>query len=185
MIHIVTGHARSGTTMAMKILEACGARKLIVSGERNDFMETSQEVLKEFFYDPNEFDNTSIKIIGIKRLLNLRPLKSGYRIIFMKRNPYEINASFEKMTGWNPMLGNPSITEMTKTAEILLLRNDVQLVTLDYRKIVENPKLGLEPLNKLGIIPNEKAWAIPQDKECHWKFEDMDIRGPWKSVRES
>jgi hypothetical protein len=101
---IVSGLPRSGTSMAMKMLEA-GGMELVVDNVR-----TADEDNPKGYYEDErvknlaEMEDTSwfraargkvIKVVS--SLLNYLPTDNAYKVIFMRRNLHEVLASQAKM----------------------------------------------------------------------------------------
>jgi len=101
---IVSGLPRSGTSMAMKMLEA-GGMELVVDNVRTADVDNP----KGYYEDERvknlaEMEDTSwfraargkvIKVVS--SLLNYLPTDNAYKVIFMRRNLHEVLASQAKM----------------------------------------------------------------------------------------
>jgi len=101
---VVSGLPRSGTSMAMKMLEA-GGMELVV-----DNIRTADEDNPKGYYEDErvkelaEMEDTSwlrgargrvIKVVS--SLLNYLPATNAYKVVFMRRNLHEVLASQTKM----------------------------------------------------------------------------------------
>lgn len=101
---IVSGLPRSGTSMAMKMLEA-GGMELVVDNirtadEDNPKGYYEDERVKELaeMDDKSWFRGTRGKVIKVvSSLLNSLPTNNFYKIVFMRRNLHEVLASQSKM----------------------------------------------------------------------------------------
>jgi len=101
---IVSGLPRSGTSMAMKMLEA-GGMELVVDNirtadEDNPKGYYEDERVKELaeMDDKSWFKGARGKVIKVvSSLLNSLPTNNFYKIVFMRRNLHEVLASQSKM----------------------------------------------------------------------------------------
>jgi hypothetical protein len=120
---VVSGLPRSGTSMAMKMLEA-GGLELVIDHER----EADEDNPKGYFEDERVKDlersadrawirdarGKGIKVIS--RLLRSLPLDSRYRVILMRRDLGEVLASQRKML---ERLGEQDGADDTRMRELL------------------------------------------------------------------
>jgi hypothetical protein len=101
---VVSGLPRSGTSMAMKMLEA-GGMDLVVDNVRTADVDNPKGYYEdERVKDLAEMEDTSwvagargkvIKVVS--SLLNYLPKDSTYKVVFMRRNLHEVLASQGKM----------------------------------------------------------------------------------------
>jgi hypothetical protein len=101
---IVSGLPRSGTSMAMKMLEA-GGMELVV----DDIRTADEDNPKGYYEDERVKDLAETKdrdwlegargkvIKVVSSLLNYLPANNAYKVVFMRRNLYEVLASQAKM----------------------------------------------------------------------------------------
>ncbi len=101
---IVSGLPRSGTSMAMKMLEA-GGLELVVDNVRTADIDNPKgyyedERVKDLaeLEDMSWFRSARGKVIlVVSSLLNYLPANNAYRVVFMRRNLHEVLASQSKM----------------------------------------------------------------------------------------
>ena len=101
---IVSGLPRSGTSMAMKMLEA-GGMELVV----DDIRTADEDNPKGYYEDERVKDLAEMEDKGwlreargkvikvVSSLLNYLPSNHAYRVVFMRRNLHEVLASQTKM----------------------------------------------------------------------------------------
>ena len=101
---IVSGLPRSGTSMAMKMLEA-GGMELVVDNIRS----ADEDNPKGYYEDERVKDLAEMEDKGwlqdargkvikvVSSLLNYLPASNDYRVVFMRRNLHEVLASQTKM----------------------------------------------------------------------------------------
>jgi len=176
-ITVVSGLPRSGTSMAMKMLEA-GGMSVVVDGIR-----TADEDNPKGYYEDERVKDLGqmedkgwladsrgkvIKIISY--LLKDLPPENNYRIVFLRRNLQEVLASQKKML---ERRGETSETSDEKMVEIYenhlwrtnyLLRHAPHLesLDLDYKKVLEDPVGEAERLNSFvgGGLDVEKMVEV-------------------------
>lgn len=170
-VYIVSGYMRSGTSMMMKVLEHAGMDAC--------YNRTKDRILTEKYdchgYHPNpegffelgrkEFDAPDfprcyqgrlIKALHW-RLVSLPPFR--YRVVFMLRDPREIEVSYLKMFRKRP----PFVLQryhdfIREILERLKARNDMDIVTVKHRDMIESPVAVLDRLSCFGFpIKDSKA----------------------------
>ena len=101
---IVSGLPRSGTSMAMKMLEAGGLATIVDNVRTADIDNPKGYYEDERVKDLAEMEDTSwvraargkvIKVVS--SLLNYLPANNAYKVVFMRRNLHEVLASQAKM----------------------------------------------------------------------------------------
>ena len=151
---IVSGLPRSGTSMAMKMLEA-GGMELVVDNVR-----TADEDNPKGYYEDERIkdlaemeDKSWIRSVRgkvikvVSSLLNHLPESNPYKVIFMRRNLYGVLASQTKMLDRR---GEESHTEdedllamynahLEKVAFQLRFRPNFDVVYVDYADVVQDP----------------------------------------------
>src|SRR4030095_1999318 len=151
---IVSGLPRSGTSMAMKMLDAAGV-PLMVDGIR-----TADEDNPQGYYElehvktldkggdkgwVRDARGKAVKIISF--LLKDLPPEYNYKIIFMNRDLPEALASQSKMLqrrGESSSTEDQRMTEiyekhLRKTRELLSTSPQFEVLDLQYKQVVENP----------------------------------------------
>ena len=161
-IVVVSGLPRSGTSMAMKMLEAGG---LVV---QTDGLRTADDDNPKGYFEhervkelANETDKSwlgaargkAIKVISY--LLKDLPASYNYRVIFLRRDLVEVLASQSKMLANRGEAQAEDDARMTQLFEDhlwkaqYLLRSAPQfeVLSLDYRAVVAAPRAAAERMN--------------------------------------
>jgi hypothetical protein len=153
-IVVVSGLPRSGTSMAMKMLEA-GGLPVVTDGLR-----TADEDNPKGYYEDERVKDLHlagdktwlrdargkvIKIISF--LLKSLPADNNYKVLFMHRNPREIVASQNKMLvrrgEANPTSDDRAIVlleEQVRDARFFLRRPQFEVLELNYRETLDSPR---------------------------------------------
>jgi len=153
---VVTGLARSGTSLMMQILKANGLG-IVTDGRRKadehnpkGYFEI-ENIGKKLEEDPNRYNDKKgcVKVLSLF-ITDLKKSSKKHTYIFMERELGEIFASMEKMSG-EPMwkeLREHFIKYLEFTKELL---EDEHAVCINYNNLIENPEEELEHLKK--VIP--------------------------------
>lgn len=153
-IVVVSGLPRSGTSMAMKMLEAGGLRVvtdgLRTADEDNPKGYYEDERVKDL-YQPGdktwlrESRGKVIKIISF--LLKSLPDGNNYKVLFMHRNLREIVASQNKMLTRRAEKNDTSderaialLEEQVRDARFFLRRPQFEVLELNYRETLDSPR---------------------------------------------
>ena len=167
-IVVVSGLPRSGTSMAMKMLEA-GGLPLVIDGIRT----ADEDNPKGYFEDERvkdlgEMDDKSwlggargkaIKIISY--LLKALPRDQNYKILFMRRDVHEVLASQAKML---ERRGEDSESDDEQMLELYgnhlwivdrLLQREPHLDALDvhYKAVLEDPRGEAQKMRDFLELP--------------------------------
>ncbi len=154
-IVVVSGLPRSGTSMAMRMLEAGGCAT-VADGVRT----ADDDNPRGYFEDERVKDlagmedrrwlraarGRAIKVIS--QLLKELPADNNYRVVFMRRHLDEVLASQRKML---ERRGETSDTDDARMLELyrdhlekveimLRLKAQFEVIYLDYRSVVESPR---------------------------------------------
>lgn len=176
-IIVVSGLPRSGTSMAMKMLEAGGVAPV------QDGIRTADEDNPKGYYEHErvkdlhkEEDRTwlqasrgkAIKIISF--LLAHMPEDNNYKIIFMRRDIKEVLASQTKMLDRRGESNDTSDEAMTsaykdhlwKVNRLLKRRKDFETLDLDYRGVLDDPQTAAESIRSFlgGDMDIEKMVGV-------------------------
>ena len=153
-IVVVSGLPRSGTSMAMKMLEA-GGLGLVTDGlrtadEDNPKGYYEDERVKDL-YQPGdktwlrESRGRVIKIISF--LLKSLPDENNYKVLFMHRSLREIVASQNKMLARRGEKNDTSddravalLEEQVRDARFFLRRPQFEVLELNYRETLDSPR---------------------------------------------
>jgi hypothetical protein len=153
-IVVVSGLPRSGTSMAMKMLEA-GGLTVVTDGlrtadEDNPKGYYEDERVKDL-YQPGdkswlrEARGRVIKIISF--LLKSLPADNNYKVLFMHRNLREIVASQNKMLARRGESNDTSddgavalLEEQVRDARFFLRRPQFEVLELNYRETLDGPR---------------------------------------------
>lgn len=158
---VVSGLPRSGTSMAMKMLDA-GGIELVTDNERTADVDNP----KGYFEDERvknlaEAEDTSwvvdargkgIKVVS--SLLQYLPRELNYRLVFMRRHLHEVVASQNKMLERRGETSDTSDDRMLELYESHLRRVNAMLrhaphfrwIDLHYSAVLESPRQEAERL---------------------------------------
>jgi len=153
-IVVVSGLPRSGTSMAMKMLEAGGlgvvTDGLRTADEDNPKGYYEDERVKDL-YQPGdktwlrESRGRVIKIISF--LLKSLPDENNYKVLFMHRSLREIVASQNKMLARRGEKNDTSddravalLEDQVRDARFFLRRPQFEVLELNYRETLESPR---------------------------------------------
>jgi len=151
---IVSGLPRSGTSMAMKMLEA-GGMELVV-----DNIRTADEDNPKGYYEDERVKDLAgmtdkrwlkeargkvIKVVS--SLLNYLPENNAYKVVFMRRNLHEVLASQTKMLvrreeeshSEDEDLLTMYTSHLEKVTFQLRFRPNFRALYLDYSEVVQDP----------------------------------------------
>src|SRR5215510_3957154 len=183
-IVVVSGLPRSGTSMAMKMLEA-GGLPIVTDGIR-----TADESNPKGYYElerVKELDKNgdtawlgdargkAVKIISF--LLTYLPDGYDYRVVFMNRDIDEVLASQNKMltargetaeTADDEKMREVYRKHLEKVARFLRNRSCFQTLQINYRDVIDNPAAEARRLNEfLGGRLNVEAMSGVADRELY------------------
>jgi len=153
-IIVVSGLPRSGTSLAMKMLEA-GGLPVVTDGVRiadednpNGYYE--DERVKQLHEDVDKAWLRDAKGKGLKiisYLLKRLPSDRNYKVIFLRRNPQEILKSQAKMLARRGEVSETSDERMLELmkkdlddARFFLKRPHFEVLDLHYREALEHPR---------------------------------------------
>jgi len=159
---VVSGLPRSGTSMAMKMLEAGGLAS-VADGVRS----ADEDNPKGYFEDERVKDladqtnrswvrqarGKAIKVISY--LLKDLPEHNNYRILFMRRDLHEVLASQKKMLDRREEVHEVPDEQMLtmytshleKVQIMLRLRAHLESIDVGYRAVIEDPRSQAERIN--------------------------------------
>jgi hypothetical protein len=152
-IVVVSGLPRSGTSMAMKMLEAGGlgvvTDGLRAADEDNPKGYYEDERVKDLYREGDktwlrESRGKVVKIISF--LLKSLPADNNYKVLFMHRNLKEIVASQNKMLARRGEKNDTPderavalLDEQVRDARFFLRRPQFDVMELNYREILDAP----------------------------------------------
>ena len=152
---LVSGLPRSGTSMAMKMLEA-GGMDVVQDGLRTADIDNPKgyyedERIKNLaeMKDKSWLKNIRGRVIKVvSSLLQYLPPENRYKVIFMRRNLEEVLASQAKMLERRGESHDAPDDEMRKMYEQhlekvgfqLRFRKNFDVLYLEYREALENPQ---------------------------------------------
>ncbi len=158
---LVSGLPRSGTSMAMKMLEA-GGMDVIQDGIRTADIDNPKgyyedERIKNLADMPDKSWLRDIRgrvIKVVSSLLQYLPAENRYKVIFMRRNLQEVLASQAKMLQRRGEQHDAPDEEMQKMYEQhlekvsfqLRFRKNFEVLYLDYREALEKPREAAEKI---------------------------------------
>jgi hypothetical protein len=176
---VVSGLPRSGTSMAMKMLEAAGLELVVddvrTADEDNPKGYYEDERVKELAEMPDkawlrEARGKAIKVVS--SLLNYLPTTNQYKVLFMRRDLHEVLASQAKML---ERRGEASQTEdadllamyeshLEKTTFQLRFRPNFEALFINYAEVVADPTSEAERIaDFLGGGLDHRAMAAVVD----------------------
>ncbi len=182
-IIVVSGLPRSGTSMAMKVLEA-GGLTMVVDGIR-----TADEDNPKGYYedervkDLGDMDDKSwlaaskgkaIKVISY--LLKDLPPIYNYKILFMRRHVHEVLASQAKMLERRGETSETSDERMIELYEdhlwkvnrLLKREHHLDVIDVNYRAVLEDPRPQAERIREfLGLPLDVDKMAGVVDKNLY------------------
>jgi hypothetical protein len=152
---VVSGLPRSGTSMAMRMLEA-GGFPMVADGVRS----ADEDNPRGYFEDERVKDLAQMQDKGwvgaargraikvISHLLKELPAGNNYRVLFMRRHLEEVLASQRKML---ERRGEASGTDDERMVELycghlekveimLRLRPEFEVIYVDYRSVIDSPR---------------------------------------------
>ena len=166
---VVSGLPRSGTSMAMKMLEA-GGMKLVVDNVRT----ADEDNPKGYYEDERVKDlaepqdtkwikrarGKAIKVVS--SLLNFLPADNAYKVVFMRRNLHEVLASQAKMLDRRNEDSHTDDGDLLKMYEEhlgkvefqLRYRSNFEALYVDYANVVADP--ATEARRIAGFVGGEK-----------------------------
>jgi hypothetical protein len=164
-IVVVSGLPRSGTSMAMRMLEA-GGMALVMDGVRapdddNPRGYFEDERVKDLARLPDKSwlagaRGKAIKIISL--LLEELPETHNYRVLFMNRELHEVLASQGRMLERRNETSDTSDARMLENFERHLVRVKAvvrtracfELCEVEYREVVENPRRAAQRMRNFA-----------------------------------
>lgn len=177
-IYIISGLPRSGTSLMMQILEA-GGFDILTDGlrkpdESNPKGYYEYEKVKSLARDNSwlhEAEGKAVKVIA--QLLRFLPPEYDYKVIFMKRDMYEIIRSQQKMLGrpeekFPLAIAQAFENELIKVETWQLKEPNVDLMYVSYTDLLENPIEKICEINKfLGDQLDEDKAVKVIDKNLY------------------
>ena len=166
---VVSGLPRSGTSMAMKMLEAGGfevvtdeVRTADVDNPKGYYEDERVKDLAEM-QDKAWVRGARGKVIKVvSSLLQYLPKDNFYRVVFMRRNLREVLASQTKMLDRRAENSQTSDDDMLKMFEShldkvqfqLRFRDFFEVLYLDYRAVLEDPVGEAKRINRFfgGVL---------------------------------
>lgn len=185
-VYVVSGYMRSGTSMMMKALEA-GGLEAVKREEREKmrikrtdaFYNPNQGGLYELVRKdvmspdfPNQFRGKAIKCLA-PALGAMDVVDTGIKMVFMRRDPEEIQQSYLAFFGKKLPQTNEQIEELCDRAvRNMKNRRDVEFHEWQYRKVIEDPTYHFNSL--LGWdIDKEAAAGVVDPKLLRYKREEL------------
>ncbi len=189
---VVSGLPRSGTSMAMRMLEAGGLATVV-----DDIRAADEDNPKGYFEDERvkdlaqEGDRSWVagargKVVKVvSSLLTHLPDSSYYKVVFMRRNLHEVLASQAKMLARRGEVHDTPDDEMLrmyaqhleKVEFQLRYRPNVEALHVEYRDVVEEPRGEAERMNEfLGGGLDVEAMVAAVDRQLYRNRRTEDGR---------
>lgn len=194
-VYIVSGYMRSGTSMMMKALIQ-GGMTARYSIEKDRILDERYEGSDyhpnpEGFYElgpkdfgsplfPSDYEGFLIKALHW-RLKILPPF--CYNVVFMLRNPKEIEVSYLKMFRHRP----PFVLEkyesfVSETLELLESRKDMTVTTVWHHDMIEQPEIVMNTLISRGFPMTDPENAIKAVNPKLYRSKPQDIHMVRQSI---
>ena len=170
---VVTGCFRSGTSMAMQILEAGGFNPITHYEDPDSFNERGYYEIEETKvervhsaicageYPPNSCVKVFVPFLdhNKNKIIHLAD-----NVVFITRNVKEVIESINKKHGHRPY--PRKILYAIRDAKKFLSDQGFRPIFLDYNDIIKDPEKGLKPLKKLFKNENSflNATKIPEKR---------------------
>ena len=184
--YIVSGYMRTGTSMMMQALEA-GGLKTAFNPIRNKM--NKQHGDKDYKPNPGGFYELSRKEYsqyGFPRMYQGKLIKclwgglwkffpGDYLIVFMRRDPEEIRQSYEAFFDQPPPPSFKNFKDITKdTLEYIKVRKDMQVLEINYRDVIDNPKKIFTQIKKFGFPINiNKATKVVDPTQYRFQLDKL------------
>ena len=180
-IVLVSGLPRSGTSMAMKMLEAGGMETIV------DNIRTADEDNPKGYFEDERVkdlaetaDTTWIRaargrvIKVVSSLLQYLPKDNAYKVIFMRRNLHEVLASQAKMLERRGEQNTADDADMLRMYEShldkvkfqLRFRDWFEVLYLDFADVVADPENAARAINDFlggGLDVEKMAMQVDPD----------------------
>jgi len=193
-IIVVSGLPRSGTSMAMKMLDAAGL-PMVVDGVR----EADEDNPKGYFELERvknlqaEADKSWLKACRgkavkiVSSLLSALPNNNTYNVIFMTRDLDEVLASQTKMLKRRGETSETSddtlrelyVSHLEKTRFVLRFRPQFEWIDVPYAEVISDPLTQARRINELlgGGLDVERMAAMVDSKLYRNRVEQLDQAG--------
>ena len=176
-IILVSGLPRSGTSMAMKMLEA-GGLEVVEDGQRTADIDNPKgyyedERVKELaeMDDKSWLRDAQGKVIKVvSSLLQYLPLDLSYRVVFLRRDLEEVLASQAKMLERRGEANDSTDEDMKRMYEQhlekvqfqLRFRKNFETLYLPYREVLGDPQGQARRMNEFlgGRLDVDKMAAV-------------------------
>lgn len=151
-IYVVSGYMRSGTSMMMKCLEASGMEAcystkkdavLNQKYERDDYKPNPEgfyELGRKDFNDPDFVKAFSGKLIKVLHWRLDKLPKAKYKVVFIKRDPKEIEVSYLKMFQRRPPFVLQKYDELVVETVKKLEEKNIEVDLIDFKDVIKNPE---------------------------------------------
>lgn len=188
-LYVVSGFMRTGTSMMMKALEAGGMnacyreskdelRDRHIQGSYNPneggLYELEDQDYKQWDF-PRGYSGKLIKSLntGVTRFA---VMPEGIRVVFMKRNPIEIQASFIKFFGKELRRLELYERNMNDIIERIENRKDVKSISvLEYDLVLQCPSRCFSEIRESGWpidVDSASAVVDPALRHCDVRIEE-------------
>lgn len=165
--YLISGVHRSGTSMMMRCIEAAGFEAVFDHQQdveehyrpTNDYHPNPNGFYQPSelrFHDPDFYQMNKGKAIKCdwRRLTNLP--EGHYRVIFMLRKPDEILRSMKSFDKYYDFGSQEVVAHLYDAMIPRMIEHfnnlpNIELITLDYNKIMEDPAEEFEKLDAWGI----------------------------------
>ncbi len=179
-LYLIVNVHRSGSSMMMRCLEAGGLVAVYDKTQDamnhsaptdyvpnpNGFYQFGQEITPSFY----ELYKGRLVKYPIREINNLPT--GNYKIILLQRNPEEIRTSMSKWTPFESWGNDEVVTYfydlfMAAAKEILSKRNDVELLEVNYRDVVNSPSETFNTIRKFGFPIDVNKCVLKVDSSLY------------------
>jgi hypothetical protein len=190
-VYIVSSFHRSGSSMMMRCLEAGGLEAVYDAsldrlwnhiGGSEDYKPNPNGFyhIEDRQTDwPTFYKDHAGKLIKVPRAGLSWCVAGRYKLIFMVRDPREIQASMHKFSpnqSWGQMESNLYFYDMIKKATLdeLRARGDFEILEVQYKDVVANPTEAFENIKAFGFpIEVQKAAEMVDPSLYRLKLEKI------------
>ena len=182
--YIVSGFPRSGTSMMMQILRAGG---MTIVYDKEIDKKRDKWIKKDYNPNPQGYFEKNFHLSKIDSFLKsvenkafkinpyvMRKLPIGeYKIIFMTRCESERKSSFNFSFGINKSItSSKDKRDVKREIPDLFIRDDLDILFLDYKEVVENPISEISKIYEFLNINFNKKEAVKIINPLLYRFVD-------------
>ncbi len=194
-VYIVSGYMRSGTSMMMKCLNA-GGMPVVFNKKKDEILNKKYDrddykPNPEGFFElgPKEFENPNFPQEYINKLIKVlhwrldKLPEFDYKIIFMLRDPKEIEVSYLKMFQQRPPFVLHKYDELVNEIfRKLDERNDIDFIKVHHRDVINKPVKVFSMLQQNNWPINDINSAAKAVNLSLYRSKGDDLKKVRKSI---